>query len=52
MTNLFRLAQEVTDKVLGKGTYRKLNKFDPSSGETFQRPARLRKPKANRKRSK
>lgn len=34
--NLYQLAQEITDKVMGKGTYVKLNKFDPSKGETRQ----------------
>lgn len=34
---LFQIAQEVTDKVLGPGTYKKMNKFDPSKGETHQR---------------
>jgi|SRR6185503_462830 len=31
---LYRLAQGVTDKVLGEGTYKKMNHFDPSKGET------------------
>lgn len=36
MDELYRIAQEVTDKVLGKGMYKKLNKFDPGKGETRQ----------------
>jgi hypothetical protein len=38
--SLFRIAQEVTDNVLGKGTYKRINGFDPSADETraFQKP--------------
>jgi hypothetical protein len=34
--NLYQIAQQVTDEVLGKGTYKQINKFDPGKGETRQ----------------
>jgi hypothetical protein len=34
---LFQAAQKVTDEVLGKGTYKRINHFDPSKGETHQK---------------
>lgn len=34
---MFQVAQEVTDKYFGPGTYVKLNGFDPSKGETHKR---------------
>jgi hypothetical protein len=37
MQNLYQLAQEITDKVLGSGTYKRLNHFDPSKGETHSK---------------
>jgi hypothetical protein len=50
MDPLFLIAQQVTDKVLGKGAYKLLNKFDPSKGETRQitpAPKKRRKTKRN-----
>lgn len=41
--NLFRIAQQATDEVLGKGAYVKLNKFDPSRGETHAGQAKAKK---------
>jgi hypothetical protein len=44
---LWRIAQEVTDKVLGKGTYQKVNGFSPAKGETHK----TEQPKKRRKRN-
>jgi hypothetical protein len=35
-TNLYQVAQQVTDEVLGEGAYVKLNGFDPAKGQTHQ----------------
>lgn len=43
--NLYQIAQQVTDEVLGKDAYKRLNKFDPSKGETRQSDA----PKAKKR---
>ena len=47
--NLYQLAQQITDDVLGKGTYKRLNKFDPSMGETRQKITPAPTPKKRRK---
>jgi hypothetical protein len=40
---LFRLAQELTDRVFGKDTYVGLNHFDPSKGETRQHARQVKR---------
>jgi len=48
--SLFKIAQQVTDEVLGKGTYKRMNRFDPSKGQTCagEKPTkRKKKPSAN-----
>jgi hypothetical protein len=49
--NMYQIAQEITDEVLGKGAYVKMNKFDPSKGQTHQgdRPAIKQRPQSKRK---
>jgi hypothetical protein len=41
--NLYRIAQQITDDVFGKGTYKRVNKFDPSKGETYKDENKLKK---------
>lgn len=36
---MYQLAQEITDEILGPGTYVGLNHFDPSKGETCRADA-------------
>jgi hypothetical protein len=48
--NLYQLAQQITDDVLGKGSYIRLNKFDPSRGETHQQFKEAPLPKLRHKR--
>jgi len=39
---MYRIAQQVTDTVYGKGAYAKMNGFDPSKGETHASGLRKR----------
>lgn len=45
---MFQIAQQVTDKVLGKGAYQHLNGFNPANGETYKKES-PQKPKAKNK---
>lgn len=53
--NLYQVAQQATDEVLGKGAYKRLNHFDPSKGETYaamREPQTKKPPKKKRKKVK